>query len=95
MPSQGPIWSQGPELALESIRPYRYELSDGKPTIGFLAQEVKSVYPQAVQQAGDSLALGYYSLLPVLHRQLREVRRQHRDSIESLRARLAFLQGQG
>ena len=31
VPSQGPIWSQGPELALESIRPYRYELSDGKP----------------------------------------------------------------
>ena len=81
VPSQGPIWSQGPELALESIRPYRYELSDGKPAIGFLAQEVKSVYPQAVQRAGDSLALGYYSLLPVLHRQLREIRRQHRDSI--------------
>ena len=81
VPSQGSIWAQGPELALESIRPYRYELSDGKPTIGFLAQEVKSVYPQAVQQAGDSLALGYYSLLPVLHRQLGEIRHQHRDSI--------------
>ena len=102
VPSQGSIWSPGPELSLESVRPYRYELSDGKPAIGFLAQEVKSVYPQAVQRSGGSLALGYYSLLPLLHRQLREVRIRHRenieqiqDSIESLQARLALLQGQG
>lgn len=79
---------------LRAIQPYVYSwATDGGgrvPAIGFIAQEVRSVLPHAVYDAGSALGLDYTALVPVLWRVVQDLAVR----VRQLEQRVAQLENQ-
>ncbi len=77
---------------LRAIQPYMYSWETDRgsaiPAIGFLAQEVRSVLPHAVYDAGSAWGLDYTALIPVLWRVVQDLA----DRVRQLEQRVAQLE---
>jgi hypothetical protein len=61
------------------LRPISY-IKDGRRGIGFIAQEVREVYPELVREDEDGmLSLNYNGLVAVLYAEVQELRQALRE----------------
>lgn len=61
------------------LNPVSYDWkSNGKHSFGLIAQEVKQVYPDLVQNEGH-LAVNYYDLIPFMMKSLQELDRENKE----------------
>ena len=63
----------------DELRPVSY-IKDGRRGIGFIAQEVREVYPELVREDEDGmLSLNYNGLIAVLYAEVQELRKALRE----------------
>lgn len=75
--------------AIEKLRPVTFDWKeDGKSDIGFIAQEVREVYPELVADNGSHLSVAYTGIVAPLVRAVQ----QQQEMIRALEARLAKLE---
>jgi len=84
--------SLGKVMALKPAT-YRFKSEAGSEAahVGFIAQEVQQVFPDAVKQSGDHLALSYTDLSVAGIKALQELKREKDEQIEALKAMNAAL----
>lgn len=81
---------------LDEISGYTYVLKrTGDEHIGFMAQQLQRVFPQAVHQGSDGyLSVSYHMLIPVLveaHKEQKAIIKDQKAEIEKLRDDVKFL----
>lgn len=75
-------------LDLDSVQSYRFNyIGSTEQNIGLIAQEVKNVTPEAVEQTGGKLGIKYSSLVPILWEQHKRIL----DQNNALKLRLDHL----
>ena len=75
------------------MKPWQYErkVQEGKKEIGFVAQEMASVFPQAVTTATDefqTMGIDYSKFTPILVKAIQE----QQSIIDGLKARIEALE---
>ena len=66
-------WTSSAIDTLAQIRPYSFNYIGGVESIGLLAQEVESVYPQLIQERGSTKYVNYDGVVALLLKAVKEL----------------------
>lgn len=66
-------WTSSAIDTLSQIRPYSFNYIGGVESIGLLAQEVESVYPQLIQYSGSTKYVNYDGVVALLLKAVKEL----------------------
>jgi hypothetical protein len=62
-------------------------------SVGFIAQEVQPILPQAYSESGDFIGLDYNSFIPVLVKAIQEIKQEYDQKLSTLETRILALEG--
>ena len=71
---------------------FKSESDDAKKSLGFIAQDVKHVIPEAYTQHTDFIGLNYNVFIPVIVKAMQEMKQDYDKKIADLESRLLALE---